>query len=134
MRPKRYKHQITKEKVKAEYHRRTRKFFTQNPIVDNLFKTINTWELSFFCYSTAFIDWTKERILETDRRNRKLLTLYKAHHPKDDVHRLYIKGKEGVRELKSIREYVEQTIVGFHGYMQNSQERHIPVAWRSAEE
>ena len=90
--------------------------------------------MSFFCYSAAFIDWKKEEISEIDGGYRKLLTLHKAHHPKDDVHRLNIKGKEGVRERTSIGEYVEETIVGFHQYIQNSQERHISAASRSSGE
>ena len=56
--------------------------------------------------------------------------MYKAHHPKDGVHRLYIKRKEGGRGRISIDECVEDAIVGFHHYVQNSKERFIYVAWR----
>ena len=38
--------------------------------------------MSLFRYSAAFIDWTKEEISEIDRGTRKLLTMYKVHHPK----------------------------------------------------
>ena len=49
-----------KEKVKAEYLRRTRKVLESKLSSGNLFKAINTWAVSLFCYSAAFIDWTKE--------------------------------------------------------------------------
>ena len=45
---------------------------------------------------------------EIDRRTRKLLAFHKAHNPKDDAHRLYIKKKKkkkgGRRGLISIEE------------------------------
>ena len=85
--------------------------------------------MSLFRYSFAFIDWTKEEITETDRRTRKLLTIYKTHHPKDDVHSLHIKRKEGARGLISIEKCVE-----VHHYVQNSQERLISAAWKSSGE
>ena len=46
--------------------------------------------------------------------------MHKAHHPKDGVHRLYIRGKEGSRGLVSSEEYVEDAITGLHYYVQNS--------------
>ena len=109
-----------KEKVKAEYLRRTRKVLESKLDSGNLFKAINTWAVSEFRYSAAFIDWAKEEISEIDRRTPKLLTMYMAHHPKDGVHRLYIKKTEGGRGLISIDECVEDAIAGFHHYVQNS--------------
>ena len=57
--------------------------------------------------------------------------MHKLHHTKDDVHRLYIKRKEGGRGLSNTDECVEDTIAGLHHYVQNSQERFIFAAWRS---
>jgi len=37
-----------------------------------------------------------------ERKTRKKLTMYKMHHPKADLDRLYIKRKEGGRELVQI--------------------------------
>ena len=111
-----------KGKVKAEYLRRTRKVLESKLKSGNLFKAISTWGVSLFRYSDAFMDRKKEEISEIDRRTRKLLTMRKAHHPKDDVQRLYIKRKEGGRGLISIEEYVEDAIAGLHQYIQNNQE------------
>ena len=111
-----------KGKVKAEYLRRTRKVLESKLKSGNLFKAISTWGVSLFRYSDAFMDRKKEEISEIDRRTRKLLTMRKAHHPKDDVQRLYIKRKEGGRGLISIEECVEDAIAGLHQYIQNNQE------------
>ena len=86
-----------KEKAKAEYLRRTTKVVDSKFNSGNLFKTVNTWAVSVFCYSAASIDWKKDKIPEIYKRSRKLLTMHKAYDPKDDVRRLYIKGKVGDR-------------------------------------
>ena len=121
------------EKVRAEYLRHTRKVLESKLNSGNLFKAINTWTVSLFCYSAAFIGWTKEEISEIDR-TCKLLTMHKAHHPKDNLHRLYIKRKEGDRSLISIEECVEDAIAGLQHYDKNSQERLISAVWRSSGE
>ena len=123
-----------KEKLKTEYLRRTRKVLESKLNSGNLSKAIKTCTVPLFCYSTTFVDWAKEEISETDTRTRKLLTMHKAHHPKDDVHRCYIKRKEGGSGLINIEECVEDAIPGLHHYVQNSQERLISAAWRSSGE
>ena len=79
--------------------RRTRKVLESTLNSGNLFKVINTWAVFLFRFAAAFIDWAMMKISETYKRTRKLLTMHKAHHPKDDVRRLYIKKKEGGRGL-----------------------------------
>ena len=39
-----------------------------------------------------------------DQRTRKLMTMHKALHPRDDVDRLYVSRKEGGRGLASIED------------------------------
>ena len=39
-----------------------------------------------------------------DKRTRKLMTKYKALHPRDDVDRLYVSIKEGGRGFTSIED------------------------------
>ena len=45
-----------------------------------------------------------------DQRTRKLMTLHKALHPRDDVDNLYVSIKEGGRGLASIEDSVDATI------------------------
>ena len=42
-----------------------------------------------------------------DQRARKLMTMHKAFHPRDDVDRLYVSRKEGERGLTSIEDTVD---------------------------
>ena len=45
-----------------------------------------------------------------DRRTRKLMTMHKALHPRDDFDRLYVSRKEGGRGLASIEDNVDASI------------------------
>ena len=45
-------------------------------------------------YSFGIINWGIEEIKQIDRKTRKMLAMYKMHHPKADIDRLYVKRKE----------------------------------------
>jgi hypothetical protein len=45
-------------------------------------------------YSFGIINWRSEEIKKIDRKTRKILTMYKMHHPKADIDRMYVKRKE----------------------------------------
>jgi hypothetical protein len=45
-------------------------------------------------YSFGIIIWRLEEIKQIDRKIRKMLTMYKIHHPKADINRLYVKREE----------------------------------------
>jgi predicted GNAT family acetyltransferase len=53
-------------------------------------------------YSFGIINWRIEEIKQIDRKTRKMLTMYKMHHPKADIDRLYVKRKEGGRGLVQV--------------------------------
>ena len=39
-------------------------------------------------YSFGVINWRIEEIKQIDKKTRKMLTIYKVHHPKADIDRL----------------------------------------------
>ena len=45
-------------------------------------------------YSGPFLKWTKDELKKMDQRTRKLMTVYEALYPRDDVDRLYVSRKE----------------------------------------
>ena len=51
-----------------------------------------------------------------DQRTRKLMTMHKALHPRDDVDRLYVSRKEGGRGLTSIEDTVDASIQRLEDY------------------
>ena len=57
-----------------------------------------------------------------DQRTRKLMTMHKALHPRDDVDRLYVSKKEGGRGLACIEDSVDALITRLKDYI----EKHEP--------
>ena len=53
-----------------------------------------------------------------DQRTRKLMTMHKALHPRDDVDRLYVSRKEGGRGLTSIEDTVDTSIQWLEDYIE----------------
>ena len=103
-----------KQKIKKEYFRRTRKQLKTKRSSRNLIKGINTWAVSLVRYSGPFLKWTREELKQMDQRTRKLMTMHKASHPRDDVDRLYVSRKEGGRGLASLEDSVDASIQRLH--------------------
>ena len=53
-----------------------------------------------------------------DQRTRKLMTMHKALHPRDDVDRLYVSKKQGGRGLASIEDTVDASIQRLEDYIE----------------
>ena len=96
-----------KGKIRKEYRRRTRKLLKSKLSNRNLIKGINTWVVPLVRYSRAILNWTRDELKQMDQRTRKLMTMHKALHPRDDVDRLYVSRKEGGRGLASIEDSVD---------------------------
>ena len=68
----------------------------------NKITTIGALAVPLLRYSFGVINWRTEERKKIDRKTRKMLTMYKMHHPKADIDRLYVKRKEGGKELLQI--------------------------------
>ena len=126
------KREEMKEKIKREYLRRIRKILETKLNSRNLIKGMNTWAVSVVRYTGPFLGWTKEELQSMDRRTRKLMTMHKALHPRDDTDRLYVKRKEGGRGLISIEDCVQRAKVVLDRYVQTNSEEIIKSARDSA--
>jgi hypothetical protein len=71
-------------------------------------------------YSFGMFNWRLEEIKKIDRKTRKILTMYKMHHLKADVDRLYVKGKEGERGLSQIQAAYKIEIINIAEYLKKS--------------
>ena len=79
-----------KNKIQKEYLRRTRKLLETKLNRRNLIKGINIWAVLLVRYSGPFLKWTRDELRQMDQRTRKLMTMHKALHPRDDVDILYV--------------------------------------------
>ena len=83
-----------KDKIQKEYFGRTRKLLEKKLSRRNLIKGISTCAVHLIRYSGPFLKWTRDEQKQMNQRTRKLMTMHKALHPRDDVYRLYIPRKE----------------------------------------
>ena len=96
-----------KDKIQKEYIRRTRKLLKTTLSSRNLIKGINTWAVTIVRQSGPFLRWTRDELQQMDQRARKLMTMHKALHPRDDINRIYVSRKEGGGKLASIEDNVD---------------------------
>ena len=68
-------------------------------------------------YSFGIFNWRIGEIKKIDRKTRKMITMYKMHHPKADIDRLYVKRKEGGRGLVQIEAAYKAEIVKIAEYL-----------------
>jgi hypothetical protein len=68
-------------------------------------------------YSFGIINWRIEEIKHIARKTRKMLTMYKMHHPKADIDRLYVKRKEGGRGLVQAEAAYKAEIINIAQYL-----------------
>ena len=87
--------------MKKEYFRRTRKLLEIKLYNRNLVKGINIWAVSLVRYSGPFLKWTKKELKQIDQRTRKLMTMYKALHYRDDVDSVKERGGRGLVRIEN---------------------------------
>ena len=103
-------HEESKERLKKEYIRRVKKCLKSKLNGGNMVKAINTWAVSLMRYSAGIVEWTKADLDVTDRKTRKLMTMYGMLHPRSNVSRLYLPRSEGGRGLLSVSDSVNNNI------------------------
>ena len=114
----------TKEKIKKEYLRRTRKLLETKLYSRNLVKGIKTWVVPLIRYSGPFLNGPQKN-LNKWTRTRKLMTMHKALHPKDDDDRLYVSRREWERGLASIEDSADASIQQLEDYTEKHRGRLI---------
>ena len=59
-------------------------------------------------YSFGITNWRTEEIQNIDRKTRKILTMYEMHHPKADIDRLNVQGKEEGEDWYRSKRHIKQ--------------------------
>ena len=110
-------HQQMKERLKQEYSRRLRMILKSELNVRNKITAIGALAVPVSRYSSGITNWTTEEIKKIDRKTRKMLTMYKMHHPKADIDRLYVKRKEERRGLVQIEVAYKAELINIAEYL-----------------
>jgi predicted GNAT family acetyltransferase len=104
-------HQQMKERLIQEYRRRLRIIPKSELNARNKITATGALAVPILRYSFGIINWKIEEIKQIDRKTRKTLTMYKMHHPKADIDRLYVKRKEGGRGLAQVEAAIKAEII-----------------------
>jgi hypothetical protein len=93
--------------LKKEYTRRLRIMLKSELNPKNKFTTIGALTFPVLRYNFGIINWRLEETRKIDRKTRKVLTVYKMHHRKADVDKLYVKKerrrKRPIRNISDIQ-------------------------------
>ena len=113
-----------------------KKLFETTLYSKNLIEGINTWAVLLVRFSGLFLKLTRE-INQKDQRIRKLMTMYKALHPRDDVDRLFV-SRNGERGLVSIEDSVNTLIQRLEDYIEKARRMtdysHQKQYWRDEDQ
>ncbi len=66
--------------------------------------------------------WAREELKQMEQRTRKLMTMHKALHPRNEIDRLYVSRKERGRELASIEDSVDASIQRLENYIEKHEQ------------
>jgi hypothetical protein len=108
--------QQMKEILKQEYRRRLRMILKSELNARNKITATGALAVPVSNCSFGRIKWRTEEIKQTDRKTRKMLTMYKIHHPKADLDRLYVKRKGG-RGLVQVQTAYKAEIINTAEYL-----------------
>jgi hypothetical protein len=106
-----------KERLKQEYIRRLRMILKSELNARNKITATGALAVPVLRYSFGIINWRIEKIKQIDKKTRKMVTVYKMHHPKADIDRLYVKRTEGVRGLVQIEVAYKAEIINIAEYL-----------------
>jgi len=106
-----------KERLKQEYRRRLRMLLKSELKARNKITAIGALAVPVLRYSFGIVNWRIDEIKQTDRKTRKMLTMYKMHHPKADIYRLYVKRKERGRGLVQAEAAYKAEIINIAEYL-----------------
>jgi hypothetical protein len=91
-----------KDRLKQEHNRRLRMILNSELNTRNKITAIGALAVPVLRYSFGIINWRLEEMKQIDRKTRNMLTLYKMHHPKADIDRLYLDFLMGILIFKGL--------------------------------
>ena len=122
-------HATVKQKLlKKELVRRTRLILKTEVNSKNSITAINTLAIPVITYSFNIIDWNISEAKRLDIKVRKRMTTYSMHHPKTDIHRLYLQRSNRGRGLTQLELSYKSSTIGLFRYLNLSDDWMLRLA------
>ena len=116
------KHATMKEKVRKEYYHRIKMVLKSELNSSNKISAINALAIPVVTYSVNIINWQMKEIRKMHAKTRKLFALYKMHHPKADVDRIYLPSKDSGRGLIQLEFTYKTSTIELDKCLENTKE------------
>ena len=110
-------HATMKQKLKKELVRRTRLILKTELNSNNRITAINTLAIPVITYSFNILYWNLSEVKRLDIKIRKMMTTRSMHHPKADIHRLYLPRSSGGRGLTQLELSYKTSTIGLFRYL-----------------
>ena len=117
-----------KQKLKKKLVRRTRLILKSELNSKNRITAINMLAIPVITYSFNIIDWNLSEVKRLDIKIRKMMTTRSMHHPKADIHRLYLPRSSGGRGLTQLELSYKTSTIGLFRYLNLSDDWMLQLA------
>ena len=121
-------HATMKQKIKKELVRRTGLILKSELNSKNRITAINMLAISVITYSFNTIDWNLSEVKRLDVKIRKMMTTHSMHHPKADIHSLYVPRSSGGRGLTQFELSYKTLTIGLFRYLNLSDDWMLQLA------
>ena len=121
-------HATMKQKLKKELVRRTRLILKTELNSKNRITAINTLAIPVITYSFNIIDWNLSEVKRLDIKIRKMMTTHSMHHPKDNIHRLYLPRSNRGRSLAQLELSYKTSTIGLFWHLNLSDDWMLQLA------
>ena len=109
----------TLQQVHCSWRRLRRRVLEFYVCTDNK-SALTKKSLETYLMILVFLKWTREELKQIDERARKLLTMHKALHFRDNVDRLYVSRKEVGKGFASFEDSVDTSMQRLEDYIETT--------------
>ena len=83
---------------------------------------MNTIAVPIISYSFNIINWNLSKIKRLDTKIKRQLTCHRMHHPKSNIHRLYLQRNDGRRGLIQLETFYKSSTIELFHYLSNTED------------
>ena len=123
-----------RQKIKKHLVRRTQLILKTELNSKNRITTISTLAIPVITYSFNITDWNLSEVKRLDVKIRKMMTTHSMHHPKVDIHRLYLPRSSGGRGLTQLELSYKTSTIGLFRYLNLSDDWMLQLALKHEKE
>ena len=120
--------------AKKEHVRRTRLILKTKLNCKNRITAMNMLAIPVITYSFSILDWNLSEVKRLDIKVRKMMITHSMHHPKADIHRVYLPRSNGRSGLTQLELSYKTSMTGPFRYLNLSDDWMLRLALKHEKE